>query len=122
MKGIAKAILSRVTNVEAGRYEGTAFARFLVDDAIRTRRKVLELHGGRCLLNQHSRKENNKNDDGRFHVFTSRLTRLKRNLQGCTPAARGHEQSLIPQPRLRKIGSFIERAHRHVDRTKGSMP
>ena len=68
MKGIAKAILSRVTNVEAGRYEGTAFARFLVDDAIWTRRKALELCGGRRLLNLHSCKENNENDDGRFHI------------------------------------------------------
>lgn len=69
MKGIAKAILSRVTNVKAGRYEGTAFARFLVDDAIRTRGKVLELYSGRRLLSQHPREDNNKNDDGRFHIL-----------------------------------------------------
>jgi hypothetical protein len=47
VKGVPKAILSGVTNVEAGRYEGAAFAPLFIDDAIRTRREVHDLNGGR---------------------------------------------------------------------------
>jgi hypothetical protein len=47
MKRVPKAILSGVTNVEAGRYEGAAFAPLFIDDAIRTRREVHDLNGGR---------------------------------------------------------------------------
>ena len=50
MKRIAKAMLSRVTNMIAVRYEGVAFTRFIVYDSIWTRREALELDSGRSLL------------------------------------------------------------------------
>jgi hypothetical protein len=43
VKSIAKALLSRMANVKAGRYEGAAFARLFIDDALGTRRKMLNL-------------------------------------------------------------------------------
>ena len=45
VKGVAKAMLSKVTNVYAARYEGVAYT-LLTDDAIRARR-TMQLDGGR---------------------------------------------------------------------------
>jgi hypothetical protein len=46
VKGLAKAILSNVTNVKAARYEGAAFTALFIDNAIWTRRKMHNLNGG----------------------------------------------------------------------------
>ena len=43
VKGIAKAMLSRLANVKAGRYEGATFARFFIDDALRQEGNCLPL-------------------------------------------------------------------------------
>jgi hypothetical protein len=46
VKRITKALLSRMTNVKAGRYEGAAFTSLFIDDSLRrTRRKVHSLKG-----------------------------------------------------------------------------
>ena len=45
VKGVSKALLSRMANVKAGRYEGAAFTRHFIDEALRTRRKVFDLEG-----------------------------------------------------------------------------
>jgi hypothetical protein len=50
VKGITKAFLSRTTNVKARRYEGAAFTSRFIDDALRTKRKVLDLDGGGSAL------------------------------------------------------------------------
>jgi hypothetical protein len=74
---MADAVLSRVTNVIAARYDGVAFARF-IDDAVRTERKALELNGCGCLLSCHSCKETREDDDGHSHIFPHGPTRWSR--------------------------------------------
>jgi hypothetical protein len=68
VKGIAKAMLSSVTNVKAARYEGAAYAPFFIDDAIWARR-TMQLNGGRRLLSYHCCKETGEGDDGYLHIF-----------------------------------------------------
>ena len=68
MKGIAKAMLSRMTNMKAGRYKGAAFTP-LINGALRTRRKVQKLDGRRSLLSYHCRQETRQDDDGHSHIF-----------------------------------------------------
>ena len=53
-------MLSRMTNVKAGRHEGAAFTHFIIDDALRTRRKVLNFEGRRCLLSHHPPKKKDR--------------------------------------------------------------
>ena len=55
VESIAKAILSRMTNMKAGRYEGATFTGLFIDDALRTGGKVLNLR--------------KKYDDRDFHFF-----------------------------------------------------
>ena len=69
VKGIAKAMLSQMTNVKAGRHEGAAFTRLIIDGALRTRRKVLNFEGRRCLLSHHSPKEKRQDNEARSHIF-----------------------------------------------------
>ena len=46
VEGVTKALLSRMTNVKAGRNEGAAFTSLFIDDALRrTRWKVHSLEG-----------------------------------------------------------------------------
>jgi hypothetical protein len=71
VKGVAEAMLSGVTNVEAGRYEGAAFTSFFIHDTIRTRRKVHNPNGGRCFLNCHPCKKTREEDDGHSHTLPS---------------------------------------------------
>ena len=63
-----------MTNVKASRYVGAAFTRFFIDDALWTRRKVLNFEGRRRFLSHHDCKEAGEDDDGYSHIF---------NLVGC---------------------------------------
>ena len=71
VKGIAEAMLSGVTNVEAGRYEGAAFTSFFIHDTVWTRRKVHNPNRCRCFLSCHSCKKTREEDDGHSHTFPS---------------------------------------------------
>jgi hypothetical protein len=72
VKGIAKAILPCEANVIAVRYEGTAFTRFFLDDALRTGRKVLKSDGRRRLLSCHTDEEA-KDYYGRSHISSHQI-------------------------------------------------
>jgi hypothetical protein len=69
VEGVAKAILSRMTNVKAGGYEGAAFTRLFSDDAFRTRRKVLNSEGRRRGLRHRSCKEAGEGNGTRSHIM-----------------------------------------------------
>ncbi len=72
VKSITNAVLSCATNMKAGRYEGAAFTRLFVDDALRTGRKMLYLKGCGCVLSCHSCKETREDNDGHFHLILHR--------------------------------------------------
>jgi hypothetical protein len=69
VKSIAEAMLSGMTNVEAGRDKGAAFAPLFSDDTIRTGRKVHNPRSGGWLSRQHRCKEARENDEAHSHIF-----------------------------------------------------
>jgi hypothetical protein len=72
VKGIAKAMLPRMTNVKACRYERAAFTRLFIYDALRTRRKVPDLEARRCLSGRHCCQETREDKNGEHsHIFSS---------------------------------------------------
>jgi hypothetical protein len=73
VEGIAKAMLPFDTNVIAVRSVSTALTHFLVDEAFRTGRKMLESDGCRGLLRGEAGEETNQHNDRRFHVFLVQL-------------------------------------------------
>ena len=62
-------MLSRMTNVKAGGYEGAAFTHLFIDDAFWARRKVLNLEGRRRGLRHRSCKEAGEGNDTRSHIL-----------------------------------------------------
>jgi hypothetical protein len=73
VKGITQAVLARITDVKAGRYEGATFTPLLDHGIFRTRREVFDSESRRCLPNQQRSKKAKENDRGHSHVLTSRL-------------------------------------------------
>jgi hypothetical protein len=86
VKGVAKAMLSSVTNIKSRRYEGAAFTSFFLDDAIGTTRKMYS-GGSRRFLSYHCCKETRETDEERSHVFPHSLTTPKPLFCDVTTAA-----------------------------------
>jgi hypothetical protein len=101
VKGIAKAMLSRMTNVKAGRHEGAAFTRLIIDGALRTRWKVLNFEGRRCLLSHHSPKEKRQDNEARSHIFPHSFDGQSRRPGWWAPPARPAGWLVAPPDTLR---------------------
>ena len=63
VKRIAKAMLSRETDIVAIRYESTAFARLFLNDTVGARMKMPKSNGSRRPLSRYCDKETSEDDD-----------------------------------------------------------